>query len=239
MVSRAIVLPVLLAVSAWGQLTFTVPVADRSDSGSPLEISGTISFTESEQGTSIALSTQYEVTARNLSPKVIILLIASMDGAAPHSKGRHRVLQFDNLFHEGFAPGESFVLARESPEERGPTCCVGTLDADEPHGEIRVQYVRFSDGSTFGDESVAADILEVESMLLERLRGLDTARNDKEFLRTLREKMRHQEADAFLESIRSVQRTQGTAAARKQVRAGLEHADRHLTELMTAQAVAR
>src|SRR5712692_12012413 len=39
------VLSFCLTRSAWSQLTYTIPVVDKSDPGSPLKISGTASFT--------------------------------------------------------------------------------------------------------------------------------------------------------------------------------------------------
>jgi hypothetical protein len=36
-----LVLPLCLTVSAWSQLSYTVPVVDQSEPGSPLKISGT------------------------------------------------------------------------------------------------------------------------------------------------------------------------------------------------------
>jgi hypothetical protein len=41
-----VVLSFCLTRSAWSQLTYTVRVVDKSESGSPLKISGTASFTE-------------------------------------------------------------------------------------------------------------------------------------------------------------------------------------------------
>lgn len=236
MLLKAIIaLPLFLATSL-GQLTFTVPVVDRSAPSSPLEISGTISFAESENDRPITSSIEYNVIARNLSQKTIVLLVASMDESAPHGKTRHHTLQFDNLFRLGFAPGESFTLAQDSPEDRVPACCADPrAPANDPHAEVHVEYVRFSDGSTFGDESAAKDILEVEALLLGKLRSLDATRRDQDFVKTLHAKRERKEVDAFLDSIRRVQRTKGTSTARKQVRAGLAHADKHLMESMTAQ----
>jgi len=63
--------------------------------------------------------------------------------------------------------GESLVLARDGPGGTS-ACCVSTRGpANELHAEIRVQYVQFIDGSTFGDATTAKDILCTRSAILE------------------------------------------------------------------------
>ena len=84
----AILLPVCLTLSAWSQLTFTVPVVDKSDSGSPLEISGTATFTEQMVANSVTASSTFKINARNTSRKGIVLLLAYFDEAGPHGR-RH------------------------------------------------------------------------------------------------------------------------------------------------------
>jgi len=73
----AILLSVCLTLSAWSQLTFTVPVVDKSDSGSPLEISGTATFTEQMVANSVTASSTFKINARNTSRKGIVLLLAA------------------------------------------------------------------------------------------------------------------------------------------------------------------
>src|SRR5207245_4722028 len=90
-----ILLPLCLTLSAWSQLTFTVPVVDKSDSGSPLEISGTASFTEEVVGNSVTAFSEYEVMARNMSGKGVVLLVAYFDESGLHGGSTHHVLEFD------------------------------------------------------------------------------------------------------------------------------------------------
>jgi len=63
------VLSFCLTRSAWSQLTYTVPVVDKSDSGSPLKISGTASFTELIVANSVKSSSSFKVDARNVGNK--------------------------------------------------------------------------------------------------------------------------------------------------------------------------
>jgi hypothetical protein len=225
------VLPVVLAVSAWSQLTFTIPVQDRSDAGTPLAISGTISFSESVLMNSITTSTDYEVKARNRSDKQIVLMVATFDESGPHGGNRHHILQFDDVFRLGISPGQSFVLTRS---DRGTPafCCIDPHSkAEQPQAAVRVLYVQFSDGSTFGDKNAAKDILEIQASVLDRLRTLDDARSDEEFLRVLRQDIEPDEADSFFEAIRRTQKEKGTAAARSRVRSALINSEKHLAQL--------
>jgi len=232
-----LVLPLCLTLSAWAQLTFTVPVVDQSDFGSPLEISGTASFTEKVVANSVTTSSEYLVTARNASGRGIVLLVAYFDEAGPRGGGTHHILQFDNLFRPEFGPGESFVLARSDPGNRSSFCCVNPLwTADEPKAEVRVQFVQFSDGSTFGVEATAKDILAIRSVVSDRLHRLDGARSDQEFLQLLEQKIQPDAADAFFEAVRNIQKAKGTAAARNQVRSGLANAEKHLAASRITEA---
>ncbi len=238
MLFRATILPLLFAVTGWAQLTFTVPVTDRSGSGNPLEISGNISFSESVTEGMLSVSTSYDIAAKNSSSKTIVLLVATLDEKGPHGRGAQHVFQFDNFFRQGFLAGESFTLARIPPDQPHITCCTNvTEEAGDPRGDVRVVYVRFSDGTSFGDESVSKEILEIETQVLQRLRELDAVSSAEQFEKLLAQKMRRPEAEAFLETLRRVQREQGTATARKQVRVGIAYAEQHMAGSETAQAV--
>lgn len=228
--------PFFLALSAWSQLTFTIPVQDRSETGSPVEISGTISFTENLLRDSLVTSSDYEVKARNTSEKEIVLVVASFDEAGPHGGSRHHVLEFDDVFRDGIAPGQSFVLSR-SDRVAPSFCCVNLASsAEQPKAEVRVRFVQFSDGSTFGDKASAKNIFAIQAAVLDRLRALDGNEDEQEFLRILRQRMESDEADSFFEAIRRTQKEKGTAAARSRVRSGLINSEKHLAQMTVEQA---
>ena len=52
--------------SASSQLTYTIPVLDKSDPGSPLKISGTASFTELIVANSVKSSSSFEVSTHGM-----------------------------------------------------------------------------------------------------------------------------------------------------------------------------
>ena len=231
------VLSFCLTRSAWSQLTYTVPVVDKSDLGSPLKISGTASFTELIVANSVKSSSSFKVDAQNVCEKAIILVLAYFDEAGPHGVGTHQVIQLDHFFWGDIAPGVSFVLARSHPGRRTSADQISPLrPADEPKAEISVQYVQFADGSTFGDETTAKDILGTRSAILDALRRLDNARSNKEFLALLAQKIQPDDADSFLETFRHTEKHLGTAAARAQLRTGLTVADGRAPALRAVQA---
>jgi len=232
----AFIVPVFLAVSAWSQLTFTIPVQDKSEPGTPLEISGTISFSENVLMKSITTSTNYEVKAQNHSEKQIVLIVATFDESGPHGGSRHHILQFDDVFRLGISPGQSFVLSR-SDRATPSFCCINLAsEAEQPRAEVRVLFVQFSDGSTFGDKTAAKNILEIQATVLERLRTLDDTRDDQEFLQILRRKIEPDEADTFFEAMRRTQKEKGTSVARGRVRSALINSEKHLAQLTVEQA---
>jgi hypothetical protein len=221
---------------AWSQLTYTVPVVDKSDPGSPLKISGTASFTELIVSNSVRSSHSFRVGARNLSEKGILLLHA-FDEAGPHGGGTRQVIQIDHFFWGQIGPGDSFVLARKRPEGQTSACCVTPLvPADEPKADVRVQYFQFTDGSTFGEETTAKDILSTRLAILDALWRLDSAANNESFLALLTEKVQPDDADRFFETFRRTQKHDGTAAARSQVHTGVTAAQAHAAALRAVQA---
>jgi hypothetical protein len=223
--------------SAWPQLTYTIPVVDKSESGSPLKISGTASFTELIVANSVQSSSSFKVDARNVGDRAIILVLAHFEKTGPHGGGTHQVIQRDHFFWGNIAPGESLVLARGGPGRRTSACCVSPRGAaNEPKAEIRVQYVQFIDGSTFGDKTTAKDTLGIRSAILDALRRLDNASNSENFLALLAQKIQPEDADIFLETFRRTRKSHGTAAARAQVRRGVTAAAAHAAAMRAVQA---
>ena len=231
------VLSLCLVRSAWSQLTYTVPVVDKSDSGSPLKISGTASFTELIVANSVKASSTFKVDARNVGEKAIILVLVYVDEAGPHGVGTYHVIQRDHFFWGNIAPGESIALARGPLAKRPSACCISPRGpANEPKAEIRVQYVQFMDGSTFGNETTAKDILGTRSAILDALRRLDNASNSENFLALLAQKIQPEGADTFLETFRRTRKSHGTAAARAQGHTGLTAAAAHAAAMRAVQA---
>jgi len=235
---HAILVPLCLTLSAWSQLTYTVPVVDKSGPGSPLAISGTASFTELITAQSVASSGNFRVKARNVSGKSIILMLAGFDAAGPHGGESHQAIKIDHFFWGDIAPGESFVLARgRSRKQVSPLRRDSVEPAAEPKAEVRIQYVQFEDGSTFGDDTAAKGAIDLRPVILEGLRRLDKAGNNDEFLALLKQKIQPDDADRFLATFRETQKNYGTRAARAQVRRGRIVAEGRVPALPGVQMV--
>src|ERR1700687_649520 len=130
-----------LTRSAWSQLTYTIPVVDKSDPGSPLKISGTASFTELIVANSVKASSSFKVHARNVGDKAIILVLAHVDKTGHHGVGTHQVNPRHHFFWVAIAPGESLVLAPAGAGRGTSNCCVSPRGhANALQAEIRVQY---------------------------------------------------------------------------------------------------
>ncbi len=99
-----------------------------------------------------------------------------------------------------------------------------------------MQYVQFIDGSTFGDETTAKDILGTRSAILDALRRLDNASNSENFLALLAQKIQPEDADIFLETFRRTCKSHGTAAARAQVHRDVTAAAVHAAAMRAVQA---
>ena len=223
--------------SAWPQLTYTIPVVDKSEAGSPLKISGTASFTELIVANSVKSSSSFKVDVQNVGDRAIILVLAHFEKTGPHGVGTHQVIKRDHFFWGNISPGESLVLARGGPGRRTSACCVGPRGAaNELKAEVRVQYVQFVDGSTFGDEAAAKETLGTRSTIFDALRRLDNAGNSESFLTLLAQKIQPEDADTFLETFRRTRKSHGTAAARAQVHRGVTAAAAHAFAMRAVQA---
>jgi len=236
----AILLPLCLTLSAWSQLTFTVPVVDKSDPASPLEISGTATFTEQIVANSVTAFSEFKINARNTSGKGIVLLLAYFDEMGPHGGGTQHIIQIDYFFRRHIAPGDSFALARSRPGRRTSACCVNPLEPPtEPTADVRVQYVQFADSSSFGEDATAEDILATRSVILAALRRIDHASTKEQFLKFLAQRVQPEPADNFLEVVRYTEKNRGIAAARVQIHAALTAAEDHVASLRVVQDAER
>jgi hypothetical protein len=234
----AIFVPVCLSLSAWSQLTYTVPVVDQSNPGSPLAISGTASFTEFYTAKSVVSSGTFRIEARNVSGKSIILLAGCFDEAGPHGSGTHHVIQIDHFFWGQIAPGESFALARGPTRRQTSALRQDSVEpAAQPNAEVKIEYVQFADGTNFGDETAAQDALRLRPVIFEALQRLDGAGSAQEFLALLAQKIQPAGADEFLKTFRQTQKTHGTKMARSQVHVGLVVAEGRVPALLAAQTV--
>lgn len=224
-----------LVLPSFAQTVITVPVTDESAPGSPAKVSGTITFTDQLSGNFVVSSSKYELTATNVSSKGIVFIMVRFRESGSRGGGTLHDIRWDNFFkNESIAPEETFVLDRSDGGVQ-TQCCVNPLvSGRDPVAEVNVIYSEFTDGSTYGDKSEAADILARRSLIIKHLRQLDAAKVDETFMPLLAQKLQSYEADAFFETLRLVQKSGGTEAARARVRRDLANATRHLAAMQAA-----
>jgi len=234
----AILVPLCLAFSAWSQITYTLPVIDSSDRGSPVAISGTATFMEVFGPKSVASSGSFRLEGRNLSDKSILLLLAYFDEAGPNGREVRHVIRVDHFFWGEIAPGASFVLAHGRSRRQTSGVRRDSLGpAADPKAEITVQYVQFADGSSFGSETEASDAFRLRTVIFHALQRLDAARSQAEFRALLAKKIEPDDADDFLRTFRRTQMIHGNKAARAQVHTCLVVAEGRAPTLPTARPV--
>lgn len=227
-----------LVLPGLAQTVETVPITDRSAPGSPLQVTGNVTFTDRLSGNSVVSSSEYELKATNVSGKGIVFMSVRFREAGTRGGGILHNIQFDNFFRdEEIAPDETFVLDR-SPGGIRTVCCINPLQSGtDPVAELSVLYVEFADGSTYGDKSEAASILTRRSLIAKRLGELDAVRGNEAFVLLLGQKLESEDAEGFFASLRRVQNSQGTAVARALVHSKVSNAARHLAAMQTAVKV--
>ena len=138
-----------------------VPIKDVSASGSPLQVSGSVSFLEIVTGNEVTHSRSEDISARNISDKPILLIVGSFEESGPKSGEWGFDLTVDRFLEkQPIGPGEKVtLLERPFGEEVTVESFKGSAmgEARPPKTEFRLQFVQFGDGSTFGDPSAAKE----------------------------------------------------------------------------------
>src|SRR5262249_18433611 len=112
-----------LSLPSFAQTVITVPVTDTSAPGSPLQVRGSITFTDQLSGNSVVSSSKYELIATNVSGKGIVFMLVHFRESGSRGGGMLHSIQWDNFFrNEAIAPEKNFVLDRSrhyAPDCRG------------------------------------------------------------------------------------------------------------------------
>jgi len=228
-------------LQSWAQTPVTAPVVDKSEPGSPLQITGNITFIDQIIGNSIKSSHDYELNAQNLSGKEIVVLLVHFTGTGPlEGDGINVNIQDDNIFEKKeIMPDEAWRLARGLSAGGFTVGSYSPLaQSRDPVAEVRVLYAEFSDGSVYGQKRDARDIFTSRSAIIDAWQRLDKANDDSVFLQTLAQKFEPIWADTFLEEVRSAQKSSGTSSARRLVHEELANAEKNLANLAARRSAA-
>ncbi len=248
---RSVVAALLLSASflfappdimAEGANETILPVVDRSDPGSPLRISGTVRLRETASAhTATTTLVEEDIVAENISSKTILALVAWLDVTPTYTAPQRSVKQYECFFaSDVIKPGEQHSLSDVSASGHTTMEDYSRQRAPKtPKAEIRVVYVQFLDGSTFGQEAFARHLLAVRRIAWQHLRRLDRAYKrggEPAFLEELSERVEPSEVDTLLQNVRETQRTRGTPSAIGQVRLMLKFATERGAALSEEQA---
>jgi hypothetical protein len=159
-----------------------VPLTDLTGKGTPFLASGTALLRETVRGNQLEWSWGQRLSVKNISGKPVLLLVAALtergrhptDGHAAPGDGPTYRFEKDRFFDESLIEPEETVILRDTePGVPQAECCVNPLEGNRsPAAEYRLQFVQFSDGSTFGDASEAKDDFEMRDVILRNLRRL-------------------------------------------------------------------
>jgi len=195
-----------------------IPVDADSGPGSPLRVSGHVSFLETLAASEVTSFRSEDISARNISNKPILLIVSSLDVAGPRSSGAAFDLVVDYFFKEkSMLPGQDEVLLRRPFGESYTTEPFRTAASRErpPKAQFHLRFVQFSDGSTFGDPSAATKWLgRRESALasLKKLRQAYDEGGETALSRALDEDLTATQLMSIWEEIRGLQRADGPRA---------------------------
>jgi hypothetical protein len=196
-----------------------VAVVDKTEPGSPLQVSGHVSFDESVVDNQVTSSRSENIRARNVSGKRMLLLVAYFEEAGSRSSGEDFELVVDKFFQdETILPGEEVILLQRPMGEHHTSepFRMSLDDKSPPIAEFLLRFVQFSDGSTFGDPAAATKWINSRKSVLQALRALRQAYRDggeAAFLQNLQKYPTGGQASSDWNQITQVQQTSGTQAA--------------------------
>ncbi len=216
----------------------TVPIEDTTVPGSPLQVSGQASFDETVVANGVTSHRSEDVTARNISAKPILLIVASFQEAGPKSSGEDVEIVADRFFREkAVLPGEIVSLwhrpfgehyisepFRLDPSQKRPA-----------KAQFSLRFVQFSDGSTFGEPRAAKKWLDGRNstlISLKHLRQIYDEQGEPSFLQALEKDPKADGSSPLWNQIRTIQRTRGARAAAAFIDRELRLASLHSASLV-------
>jgi hypothetical protein len=136
---------------------------DVSDSGSPIRVSGQLTFRD--DGSQVT-PFSYEITAttKNVSSKSMLLMVIHFEASGMGGPGHDERYSQEYFFTEPLEPGaiEKYESGHGSFGPREALASPGAdREPEPPSAAASVEFVQFSDGSTWGDPDAAADAFEI------------------------------------------------------------------------------
>jgi len=226
--SGGITLLLLCCVSA-SAADFSVPIRDKSPSGSPVSSVGTVVISLTPLGTDRSIvSHRDEWKARNVSDKSIVALVATLSIVFSNGSQVSRVAQYEAFFHPALAgPGDLIDLFADSGG--GEAMKTKDLEPDQTYCDVVLRWVQFADGTTFGGDKYAVSLLQARQETWNALAHLNEVywtEGEAEFLKRVQEPIASSaNADGYIEHLRLFQRQHGTKAAFERLQLHLRTAE--------------
>lgn len=170
---------VLKCCLSFAQEHFNVSLTDESVPGSPFKVVGQVQLDETVAGNQLESAWGGNVVARNTSDKAILWFVASLTLIGRHNRGSVRgprdgatyMFSDDRFFRADLIqPDESVQMWDIKPVAGHVDCCVNPVASPAPpRAEVKMRYVQFADGSTFGDPLEVKDDLALRRSILDGL----------------------------------------------------------------------
>jgi hypothetical protein len=156
------------AIACFGQ---TVNITDQSAPGSPVTIKGTVTFS----GSNITAS----VIAHNSTKQDVLVNVAGLTITTPAGEVVPISIKHSHYFkpdtgHE-FTPGSDLEILGTDVPHPGLVQGFPRPQPTLPHAEASLVYVELADGSSWGDNTVGADILNHRAKVRELFNNLNNA----------------------------------------------------------------
>jgi hypothetical protein len=146
---------------------------DVSAKESPISVSGYVTY-RYDDSKNFPFSYQENISAKNVSSKSVLLMVMHVE--ANGTPGRDETYSQEYFFENALEPGA--VEVHDEPGTSFGQAVNGTplIDSEhDPHAvaKVRVEFVQFSDGSTWGDAGAAEHVLKMRSETLAELDKLE------------------------------------------------------------------
>jgi hypothetical protein len=146
---------------------------DVSVKGSPVTASGYVTY-RYDDSKKLPFSYQENILAKNVSTKGVLLMVMHVE--VNGTPGRDETFSQEYFFGDALEPGA--IEVRDEPGASFGQAVNGvplTDSGHDPHAvaKVRVEFVQFLDGSTWGDAGRAKTVLDMRSETLAELDRLE------------------------------------------------------------------
>lgn len=203
-------------------------ILDQLPSASPVENTGTVQFTETALGAGrIEVSHSDDWTVKNISPKPIIALVATLRIGDDNTTRVARQAQYEAFFHPTLVePGQTISFSHHRLDSQ----IIESKDlmSVSPSCEVKTRWIQFADGTTFGDAIYAKQLLADRKAILDALkylRDVYASNGSEKFVEELQRRISPPVVDGYLEHIRTVLQKDGTQSAIQTLEMHLEYGE--------------